>query len=80
MTQETSKIEMLDFSEPPPGFGRTAAWSWYDRRLKLHERLSMLTFSGLRRPLWPRMLTWLNQEVEEVGRWAGGEMPEVLLG
>lgn len=62
---------------------RAVARAWYDWRLALYEQLSMITFSGLRTPLWPRMLAWSDDQVDEVDRWlvdSTAEMPEVLRG
>jgi len=55
----------------------SAAWAWYDRRLALPE--CDLGPSGV----WPRILTWSDEQVAAVERWlvdSTVEMPEVLRG
>ena len=63
---------------------RAAAWSWYDRRLVLWEKLALA--EGVQRTfiaddVWPAILTWSDEQVAEVERWlvdSTAEMPEVL--
>jgi hypothetical protein len=60
---------------------RAAAWAWYKRRLSACAQFEREVEFGP--DLWPRALTWSDDQVAEVERWlvdSTAEMPEVLRG
>ncbi len=66
----------------PRFLSRSAAWAWHDRRHALAVAVEQGEEYG-HAPLWPRCLTWTDEQVAEVERWLAdstAEMPEVLHG
>jgi hypothetical protein len=69
-------------------FARAAAWRWYLRRLVLAERVArrqhrLFSFEELIARLWPRALTWPDDQCEQIEEWVvnpTAELPEVLRG
>lgn len=59
---------------------RAAAWTWHDRRHALADKLDADNWQIGEDSVWPRCLTWSDEQVAAVERWLadGGEMPEVL--
>ncbi len=61
---------------------RAAAWAWHDHRHALAERgLAYRGRGWAALAVWPRCLTWTDEQVAEVERWLANstaEMPEVL--
>mgnify|MGYP000370159008 CR=1 FL=1 len=87
-------IESNEVLYPDRAQARAAAWAWYDHRLALHwkfeDELTQVRLidhhpevptSVLCAGLWPRCLTWSDEQVAEVERWlvdSTVEMPKVL--
>lgn len=65
---------------------RRHAWKWYDRRRALARVVRHQpddSILNMVRLVWPRCLTWSDEQVAEVERWlvdSTAEMPEVLRG
>lgn len=52
---------------------RKLAWSWYDRRAKLAR---VLKYKGVKRTqLWPALLLFGDEQVQECERWQGQDAP-----
>lgn len=70
-----------------PAFARATAWTWHDRCDALADRINTAILESVQVdsdvPMWPRCLTWSDEQVAEVERWlqdSTAEMPEVLRG
>ncbi len=60
--------------------GRRFCWVWYRRRAKLAKRIDSFDLDPVIVSSWPRCLTWLEGQVDEVESWLerGGGTLEVL--
>lgn len=67
------------------GRGEARAWAWHDRRHALADRINTAILESVQVdsdvPIWPRCLTWTDEQITEVEYWLAdstAEMPEVL--